>query len=193
MNWQRTHSRDNANCTVSLWNEATGQWVSKEDTGTESFSEAEKGLASDSFKRACFNWGIGRELYTAPFIWIDSKDCGIVKGRNDKLACYDHFTVTKIDYDSNGRISVLEIKNDKRNRVVFKMGAQVMDEGMELASDRDKKMFMSYCKKLGVDFARVRKQAGQNDPKAPMTVDEHAKCLIILKEIEDAQNDEIGQ
>lgn len=50
------------------------QWISKEDTGTESFTEKEKGLASDSFKRACFNWGIGRELYTAPDMWVSSKD-----------------------------------------------------------------------------------------------------------------------
>lgn len=57
-------------------------------------------------------------------------------------------------------------------------------EGMELASDRDKKNFMAYCKKLGVDFAQVRKQAGQSDPKAPMTVEEHARCLTILKEVE---------
>ena len=70
MNWQRSHSRDNANCTVSLWDEEKQQWIAKEDTGTESNTEKEKGLASDSFKRACFNWGIGRELYTAPFIWI---------------------------------------------------------------------------------------------------------------------------
>ena len=69
-NWQRTHSRENANCTVSLWDMDKQQWISKEDNGTESFTEKEKGLASDSFKRACFNWGIGRELYTAPFIWI---------------------------------------------------------------------------------------------------------------------------
>ena len=70
MNWQKSYSRDNRNCTVSIWDEAKGQWISKEDTGTESQTEVEKGLASDSFKRACFNWGIGRELYTAPFIWI---------------------------------------------------------------------------------------------------------------------------
>lgn len=74
MNWIRSHSRDNRNCTVSLWDEIKKQWISKEDTGTESFTEKEKGLASDSFKRACFNWGIGRELYTAPFIWIKAKD-----------------------------------------------------------------------------------------------------------------------
>lgn len=70
MNWQKRYSRDNANCEVGIWDDDKGQWVWKEDTGTESRTEAEKGLASDSFKRACFNWGIGRELYTAPFIWI---------------------------------------------------------------------------------------------------------------------------
>ena len=70
MNWQRSHTRDNANCIVSIWDSEKGMWVSKEDTGTESYTEKEKGLASDSFKRACFNWGIGRELYSAPFIWI---------------------------------------------------------------------------------------------------------------------------
>ena len=70
MNWKREHSRDNANCIVSIWDADKGVWVSKEDTGTESQTEKEKGLASDSFKRACVNWGIGRELYTAPFIWI---------------------------------------------------------------------------------------------------------------------------
>ena len=67
MNWQRHHSRDNANCIISIWDDEKRQWVEKEDTGKESFTEKEKGLASDSFKRAGFNWGIGRELYSAPF------------------------------------------------------------------------------------------------------------------------------
>src|SRR5690554_3937415 len=57
--WKREHSRDNKNCTVSIWDKEKEQWISKEDTGTESNQQAEKGLASDSFKRACFNWGIG--------------------------------------------------------------------------------------------------------------------------------------
>ena len=70
MNWKREHSRDNANCIVSIWDAEKKEWVGKEDTGTESQTEREKGLASDSFKRACVNWGIGRELYTAPFIWV---------------------------------------------------------------------------------------------------------------------------
>ena len=57
MNWERKHLRENANCIVSIYDEDKKSWVSKEDTGTESNTEAEKGLASDSFKRACFNWG----------------------------------------------------------------------------------------------------------------------------------------
>ena len=56
MNWQRKHLRDNANCIIEIWDKEKGQWISKEDTGTESYTEKEKGLASDSFKRAGFNW-----------------------------------------------------------------------------------------------------------------------------------------
>lgn len=70
LNWKREHKNDNHNCVVSIYNKEIGEWVSKEDTGTESNTEAEKGLASDSFKRACFNWGIGRELYEYPAISI---------------------------------------------------------------------------------------------------------------------------
>lgn len=70
LNWKREHTRDNHNCVVSIWDDDKKQWVSKEDTGTESAAESQKGLASDSFKRACFNWGIGRELYEYPIISI---------------------------------------------------------------------------------------------------------------------------
>lgn len=114
-NWQRHHSRDNANCTVSIWNGT--QWVQKEDTGTESNTEAEKGLASDSFKRSCFNWGIGRELYSAPFIWVKAADCDI-KEKNGRRTCYDRFKVVKIAYDDRRRISELVIRNDTKNRIV---------------------------------------------------------------------------
>ena len=70
LNWKREHTRDNKNCILSLWDEHKKQWISKEDTGTESMTEKDKGLASDSFKRAGFNWGIGRELYDYPIIQI---------------------------------------------------------------------------------------------------------------------------
>ena len=74
LNWKREHTRDNKNCIVSIYNPETNEWVSKEDTGTESNTEQAKGLASDSFKRACFNWGIGRELYDYPLIQIKLLD-----------------------------------------------------------------------------------------------------------------------
>lgn len=74
LNWKREHTRDNHNCIVSIWDSDKKFWVSKEDTGTESYTEAQKGLASDSFKRACFNWGIGRELYDYPLIQVKLKD-----------------------------------------------------------------------------------------------------------------------
>lgn len=70
MNWKREHSNDNKTCKVSIWNDLIKEWVCKEDVGVESKTESEKGLASDSFKRACFNWGIGRELYDYPVISI---------------------------------------------------------------------------------------------------------------------------
>lgn len=71
-NWQRTHEviNDNLFCTIEIWNDMIQQWVKKQDVGTESYTQKEKGEASDSFKRAGFNVGIGRELYTSPFIWI---------------------------------------------------------------------------------------------------------------------------
>ena len=115
-NWKREHARENANCIVSLWDEAKKEWVSKEDTGTESFTEKEKGLASDSFKRACFNWGIGRELYTAPFIYV-SADKMEIKEKNGKYTTRDRFSVEKIVYDENRQISGIAIKNQKGERV----------------------------------------------------------------------------
>ena len=123
LNWMRSHCRENANCIVSIWDDEKNQWVSKEDTGTESFTEAEKGLASDSFKRACFNWGIGRELYTAPFIWIKAGDCKIVEDKRAKngITCRDRFTVTDVEIQ-NKKIVKLEIRNDSTSQRVFIWG-----------------------------------------------------------------------
>lgn len=124
MNWQRRHCRENANCIVSIWDAEKGQWIDKEDTGTESYTEKEKGLASDSFKRACFNWGIGRELYTAPFIWILAQHCAIkpYTGRDGKTIykCNDTFSVKDIQYE-NKNIVGLKIMNVRTNAIVYNM------------------------------------------------------------------------
>lgn len=104
-NWQRRHTRDNHNCIVAIWDADKEQWIEKEDVGTESYTESEKGLASDSFKRACFNWGIGRELYTSPFIFFGTNECNI---NGDK--CYDKFYCTNIEYDGR-KIKSITIYN----------------------------------------------------------------------------------
>lgn len=124
MNWQRHHSRDNANCIVSIWDDEKKQWIEKEDTGTESFTEKEKGLASDSFKRACFNWGIGRELYTAPFIWINGNTTKNDKGKYVPENSYDR-TLRIAELESeNGVIRKLILK-DSSGKVVFSFGANI--------------------------------------------------------------------
>ena len=120
MNWQRRHTRDNANCIVEIWDDAKKQWIAKEDTGTESYTEKEKGQASDSFKRACFNWGIGRELYTAPFIWVNGSDCNM-RQFNGKWTTNDKFKVVEITIDEK-RITALSIKNTKTGKIVYTFG-----------------------------------------------------------------------
>lgn len=121
MNWKREHTRNNANCIVSIWDKEKQQWISKEDTGAESNTEAEKGLASDSFKRACVNWGIGRELYTAPFIWVPKEKCNIeTKTKNNKeyLVCNDKFVVSEIVIEDK-KIKSVTIQNEKTEDVVY--------------------------------------------------------------------------
>lgn len=123
MNWQRKHTRDNANCIVSIWDEEKKQWIEKEDTGKESFTEAEKGLASDSFKRACFNWGIGRELYTAPQMFVNAKDLKTLKKETyqgkDRWVCRDTFTVTDIGYEGSKLVYVKIVNNKNSLPVIF--------------------------------------------------------------------------
>lgn len=82
--WQRKHTLINGNlfCSVGIWNKEINQWVWVEDVGVESNAEKEKGQASDSFKRACFNLGIGRELYDYPVIQIKLLDTEFDKNTN---------------------------------------------------------------------------------------------------------------
>ena len=121
LHWQRSHEVIGGRlyCTVSIYDTETRQWVSKSDVGTESMTEQEKGQASDSFKRACFNWGIGRELYTAPNIFIKLKESEIKKNKAGKITSYVRFKVSEIEYDDDGNISCLVIK-DEAGAVRFK-------------------------------------------------------------------------
>lgn len=132
-NWQREHyeCKGNLFCRVGICVETKKgeaifpEWVWKSDCGTESNTEAQKGEASDSFKRACFNWGIGRELYTAPFTWIPIDKCNIEekKDRTGKATyvCYDKFVVQNIVIE-NKKITALEIYNTTKKCMAFSFG-----------------------------------------------------------------------
>ena len=154
-NWQRTHEliNDNLFCTIELWNDKIKQWVKKQDVGIESRPDGtgneKKGEASDSFKRAGFNVGIGRELYTSPFIWIMPKkdmspyntkelvvdDKGETKWEKTEKEFYAYktdgrgglvyqtkttFRVKDIGYNENREINKLVIVDNKDN-VRFEM------------------------------------------------------------------------
>lgn len=137
MNWQREHyeCKGNLFCKVgiNMFHDKSENimplWVFKSDCGAESNTEKEKGESSDSFKRACVNWGIGRELYTAPFIWIPNKD---TKGKenfksytkNGKLATKDKFVVEKIVITDDKKITGVAIRNITQNKRVYIWSAE---------------------------------------------------------------------
>ncbi len=103
-----------------------GHPIWKWDAGTESNTEAEKGRASDAFKRAGFKHGIGRELYSAPFIWIDAAKCQRHK-KNDKTGrwqCSDQFDVTEITYDEQERIKTLTLASKGKTVYTFGHGGK---------------------------------------------------------------------
>ena len=102
-------------CSVAIWNESRNEWVSKDNGGDDDFNaEQVKAELSDSFKRACFNWGIGRELYYSPKIWVNAD--------KDNDPKFTHYSVKVIEYDKNKRITRLAITNDKTKQVVFSYG-----------------------------------------------------------------------
>ena len=131
MNWQREHSVVNGNlyCTISIWDEVKEQWISKSDVGTESNTEKEKGQASDSFKRAGFNWGIGRELYSAPFVYIQLDKSEYIE-RNGKLTSNAKFKVKDIDYDENRNIVRLVVV-DSKGKVRYTFGENTQPQTQE--------------------------------------------------------------
>lgn len=124
--WKRSHQCIDGNlyCTVEIYDKESGEWVAKQDVGTTGYTEKEKSQASDSFKRACFNWGIGRELYTAPFIWIPAGKAEIMykedQNKVKRFYCNDHFSVSSIRYSEDKEICALVVIND-RGQTVYEL------------------------------------------------------------------------
>lgn len=154
MNWQRSHQLIGGNlyCTVSVWYGDKKQWISKMDVGTESYTEKEKGQASDSFKRACVSIGIGRELYTAPFIWVSSSKVNIQK-RGDKFYTYDKFTVKAISYNDNREIVGLVILNQD-GKAVYSLNSRT-DISCNAKRNTDSNSVTEKVQAINKELARI--------------------------------------
>ena len=127
MNWDRKHDTIDGKlfCTVSIWDENKQRLVSKQDVGVPSNTEATatKGEASDAFKRASFNWGIGRELYSAPDIRVKLEDFEIVMGDNNKPKTYAKFYVEEMRFDKEQNKFTSFKVVDKDGNTRFKLSA----------------------------------------------------------------------
>jgi hypothetical protein len=190
--WKRSHQLigDRLYCTVEVWDGNKEQWISKQDVGTESYTEKEKGQASDSFKRACFNLGIGRELYSAPFIWIPSGICDI-RNDNGRYTTKDRFEVQDIGYDEEGDINKLTIINAKSKNVVYTFGEATTEEEkmMKKADDRITKTMLTAVKasikKNGFVEAKICEYFGISDLSEMTTM----QMRTFNKMVEDSQKE----
>ena len=114
-------------CRIGIRNPATGEWLWKSDTGSESNIEADKGLASDAFKRAAVSWGIGRELYSAPRITVSLTENDMFNGK----LCQS-FKVKEMSV-ANGMITSLLII-DKWGNERFKWGENPQESSAETSN-----------------------------------------------------------
>ena len=157
--WERTHQSIEGNlyCTVRIWDSEKAQWIEKQDVGTTSYTEKEKGQASDAFKRACVNVGIGRELYTAPFIWIPSSKANIQK-RDNRYTTSERFQVREISYNEMREIAAITIVND-RGVVVYeyqeKKNSSKNQNTTKRITELQKKELENELKRTGVDIEKV--------------------------------------
>jgi hypothetical protein len=159
LGWKREHSRDNHNCIVSIWDNEWNHWVGKEDTGTESMAESEKGLASDSFKRACFNWGIGRELYDYPLVQVKLKE---EEHSNGKATWKLKIREWKWDsaFNDSGKLVMLEAKDTGGNirfqfGVEFKELEKYWEELVTLLANKDTFGLRHFVNEQGKDSMEV--------------------------------------
>lgn len=190
-NWQRTHEVINGNlfCNIDVWDAQKGAWVRKQDVGVESNTEKEKGQASDAFKRAGFNIGIGRELYTGPFIYVELADNefyseGQQGGRKEVFKCYSNtrFQVAHVAYNDRREICELVI-TDRNGTVRFDMNNRVQgppQSGQQSAEGKPKARTQGQAKAA---------TSGQQGAPAPATAPPATKCPICGGSISKAEQD----
>jgi len=150
--------------------------VTKWDCGIESREDDDgnekKGEASDAFKRAGFRWGIGRELYTSPFIFLSVKTEKNEKSGRYQLVGYPDFVVSKIGYDDKRRINALDISDEKSGEIVysFRTGQKRIEERNE--EQPDSEFAKAEADKMRGIIINLAKAAGRDEPKARMFAEE---------------------
>lgn len=155
--WQRRHYECKGNLFCEVGIKCGDEWIWKSDCGTESNTEKEKGEASDSFKRAGFNWGVGRELYTAPFIWVKASDCNIEEA-GGKYRCTDLFKVKHIKIVSK-KITELVIYNEKTKKDCYKFGLRSLPETpTQGIMKADAEQLVIFAQSANVDINRLLKK-----------------------------------
>lgn len=195
-NWQDRYEeiKGNMYCSVGVRVPETGEWIWKQDCGAESFAEKEKGEASDAFKRACFNWGIGRELYTKIFIWLNvptkqkyGKDAWELADRFAK------FSVTHIAVDNESeKITELAIA-DKNGSVVFRYNnasaRQAPSKDKKPQASENEKRLMAYIKEhydntqLGLVPLRIAMSSIGKKNINELTPEEVSVCIEKMDEM----------
>lgn len=188
--WRRSHQSIGGSlyCTVEIYNQDSGEWIGKQDVGSmgRSEQEKEKTMASDSFKRACVNWGIGRELYSAPFIWIPSSKAKIEE-RNGKCVCYERFIVADIQYDEGREIRSLVIADGRGQRVYEwqseKPGRKNAQPGTGRVTARQIDSYNRELERTGVTEEAVaeRFQVGKAEEMSPELYGKVMKALRATK------------
>jgi len=174
MNWQREHKeiKGNLYCGISVWDDEKQQWITKWDCGIESIGNdgnEKKGESSDAFKRAGFNVGIGRELYTAPFIWINDN---VVKNANGKLEPtkeMKNLKVAEIEYNDKKEINRLVIIN--KVGAVFEYGTRKYDKEI-----KNNVIKTEDIKKEMVD-ADEKQTTKSKSKKTSVSLDDAKQCL----------------
>ncbi|MCM1500256.1 MAG: hypothetical protein NC124_17475 [Clostridium sp.] len=201
--WKRSHQCIDGNlyCTVEIFDKESGEWVAKQDVGTTGYTEKEKSQASDSFKRACFNWGIGRELYSAPFIWVPAGKAAI-QSKDNKFYCYDRFSVKSIAYNEDREISALVVENDK-GQAVYELkakgtagnskgkqaskAAQPQKESQENTISKDQMTSLqAELNRTGVAMEAVQKRYKIQEPEA-MSEELYNKVMLALSRTKSAK------
>ena len=182
MNWQRKHELIDGQlfCSVGICD--GHEWVWKQDVGVESYTEKEKGRASDSFKRACFNWGIGRELYTAPNMFVYAKDLKTHQQNKftEKWTCRDFFRVISIQYVGR-KICYVAIRNEKTGKIIeFGQPAEDEKKKSKIATEKQILALRNTIKKKGVDESEILAKVGLPDWNV-VTAEKYMSIVELLR------------